>query len=97
MVYSPGERAKRFKLGGGLIELSNHFAIAAPRVSKLIRFSGCHSFQVSAYSFVLGLDTLVATFQPIEPIPKLGAEPFSSLFFRRTHRLTLFARSCRNG
>jgi hypothetical protein len=46
---------------------------------------------------VLCLDTLVATFQPIEPIPEVGAEPFSPLFFRRTHGPHLFACSIGTG
>jgi hypothetical protein len=72
---------QRFELGRGLFELGNHFAVATPRVSKLVRFSGRHSFQISTHGFVLRLDTLVATLQPIEPIPEVGAEPFGSLFF----------------
>ena len=32
----------------------------------------------------------MATFEPIEPIPEVGAKPIGSLFFRRTHRPHLF-------
>jgi hypothetical protein len=84
--YSPCERAKRFELGCGLLEFGNHFAVAAPRVSKLVGFPWRYSFQIPTHGFVLRLDSLVATLQPIEPIPELGAEPFGSLFFRRAHR-----------
>jgi hypothetical protein len=83
--YSPCEGTKRFELGCGLLELGNHFAVAAPRVSKLIGFPRRYSLQISTHRFVLGLDSLVATLQPIEPIPELGAEPFGSLVFRRAH------------
>jgi hypothetical protein len=82
---SPCERAKRFELGSGLLQFGNHFAVAAPGVSKLVRLSRRYSFQISTHGFVLGLDSLVATLQPIEPIPELGAEPLGSLFFRRAH------------
>jgi hypothetical protein len=59
-----------FKFRCGFLELRDHFTVLAPRASQLVRFPWCNSLEGSTDGFVFRLHTLVASLQPIEPIPK---------------------------
>jgi hypothetical protein len=84
-MHSPLKGTKGLEFRGRLLELRDHLAVTPPGNPQLVGFLRSDPLEISPHYLVFRVYPLMKLFEPVESIPELGAEPFRSLFFGRTH------------